>query len=463
MPRKCIDLESQPGFQEIYAPNMQRAIDEGLSGYSGTGVVDWGYDQDEVVKPPPRIKDESTKPRRKRKDFSRGKDESWRANRVRRQLFEAEEIGNPKGIFAQSIINGISNRGLDFIGRFLEANPLNTITWHGNKKKTSHFSVSGADGKFTFNITMKRGKSKIVSRVARHEFGHFVDYVLGLMAYKYDTRSQALYFSDLFPAFGEAFQKEITRLGLEPKKTVKGTGKEFIDKLVEDLVGPVDKITSQGLGIGSMNDILSEAAGILDIADAMTGGAWASRKFGGGHGIKYYKLKDADINGNPRLHETFANLFESWSSKDKRSWKRMKKYFPELTKEFDKMMSIYGDTTTIFNSANPTAPTPTTTTTTTAPDNLRLNRLQNRPIIKDLPFVFMEHLKGVALDDRIEFWEYTDDEIVSEARYFQSKYDGNIGFEEQEDLAGLNGKEIQKTRRREYNQIKRFISKWSKN
>jgi hypothetical protein len=75
----------------------------------------------------------------------------------------------------------------------------------------------------------------------------------------------------------------------------------------------------------------------------------------------------------------------------------------------------------------------------------------------------MEHLRGVALDDRIEFWEYTDDEIVSEARYFQSKYDGNIGFEEQEDLAGLNGKEIQKTRRREYNQIKRFISKWSKN
>jgi len=356
--RKCIDLANQPGFQNIHSPEMQQAIDRGLSqaqdrglkGFSGTRVVDWGYDPEEVVKTPPRIVDNSTKPRRKRKDFSRGKDESWRANRVRRQLFEAEEIGNPKGIFAQSIINGLSDKGLDFIGRFLDANPLNTITWHGNKKKTSHFSVSGADGKFTFNITMKRGKSKIVSRVARHEFGHFVDYILGLMAYKGDTRSQALFFSDLFPAFGEAFQKEITRLGLEPKKTVKGTGKEFIDKLVEDLVGPVSKITSQGLGIGSMNDILSEAAGILDIADAMTGGAWASRKFGGGHGIKYYKLNNPKKVGNPRLHETFANLFESWSSKDKRSWKRMKKYFPELTKEFDKMMSVYGDPTTIFNS-----------------------------------------------------------------------------------------------------------------
>ena len=355
--RKCITLEDQPGFQNIHAPVLQQAIDRGLSGHSGTGKVDWGYDPSEVDKNPPRIPDESNKPRRKRKDFARGKDESWRANRVRRQFFEAVEVGNPKGILAQRIIDGMSDKGLDFVGRFLDANPLNTITWHGNKNKSSHFSVSGEGGKFRFNIVMKRGKSKILSRVARHEFGHFVDYVLGLMAYKGDTRSQGLYFSDLFPDFAEAFQKEITRLGLEPKKTVKGTGKEFLDRLVEELVGPVDKITSQGLGSGSMNDILSEASGILDIADAMTGGAWASRKFGGGHGIKYFKLNNPKKVGNPRLHETFANLFESWSSKDKRSWKRMQKYFPELTKVFDEIMSVYGDPTTIFNSVNPTAST----------------------------------------------------------------------------------------------------------
>ena len=348
--RKCITLEDQPGFQNIHAPVLQQAIDRGLSGHSGTGKVDWGYDPSEVDKNPPRIPDESNKPRRKRKDFARGKDESWRANRVRRQLFEAEEIGNPKGIFAQSIINGISDKGLDFIGRFLDANPLNTITWHGDKSQPSHFSVSGVGGKFTFNITMKRGRSKLVSTTARHEFGHFVDYVLGLMSYKGDTRSQALFFSDLFPAFGEAFQKEITRLGLEPKKTVKGTGKEFLDRIVEELVAPASKVTRQGLVKGDLNDILDDASGILDIADAMTGGAWVSRGFGGGHGIKYYKLNNPKKFGNSRLHETFANLFESWSSKDKRSWKRMKRYFPELTKVFDEMMSVYGDPTTIFNS-----------------------------------------------------------------------------------------------------------------
>ena len=41
--RKCIDLESQPGFQDIYSPVLAQAIDRGLQGHSGTGVVDWGY------------------------------------------------------------------------------------------------------------------------------------------------------------------------------------------------------------------------------------------------------------------------------------------------------------------------------------------------------------------------------------------------------------------------------------
>ena len=42
--RKCIDLESQPGFQSIYAPEMQQAIDRGLTGHSGNPKnIDWGY------------------------------------------------------------------------------------------------------------------------------------------------------------------------------------------------------------------------------------------------------------------------------------------------------------------------------------------------------------------------------------------------------------------------------------
>ena len=55
--RKCIDLESQPGFQSIYAPQMQQAIDRGLAGHSGTGVVDWGYEDLGITTRPTRKPD----------------------------------------------------------------------------------------------------------------------------------------------------------------------------------------------------------------------------------------------------------------------------------------------------------------------------------------------------------------------------------------------------------------------
>jgi hypothetical protein len=41
--RKCVSLEDEPGFQQIYSPILTQAIDRGLMGHSGTGVVDWGY------------------------------------------------------------------------------------------------------------------------------------------------------------------------------------------------------------------------------------------------------------------------------------------------------------------------------------------------------------------------------------------------------------------------------------
>ena len=372
MPRKCINLESQPGFQEIYAPNMQRAIDEGLSGYSGTGVVDWGYDQDKVVKPPPRIKDERTKPRRKLKDFSRTINESRQANRVRRLLFEAEETGNPKGIFSENIIGGLSDKGLDFLARFLEANPLNSIEWHGNKSKSSAFNrkSQGSGNPYKTTIIMKRGRKKRISRVARHETGHFIDYILGLMISPADSRNPNYFFSDLSPSFGTAFQNEFDRLGLGDKKT----RKEFLDSVVEDFIAPVEKLEKMGLASG-LENVLSDAAGVMDIVDALTGGAWALRGYGGGHGTKYYSLKDQLNHGNSRLHETFANLFEAWSSKDRKSWQRMKKYFPELTKEFDKMMDVYADPTTTFNKVTGIG---SSGPRTTAPNELT-NPSMNRP------------------------------------------------------------------------------------
>jgi hypothetical protein len=55
--RKCIDLEDQPGFEQIQSPVLMQAIDRGLQGFSGTGVIDWGH-----IPPVPK-----TKPGRKAK------------------------------------------------------------------------------------------------------------------------------------------------------------------------------------------------------------------------------------------------------------------------------------------------------------------------------------------------------------------------------------------------------------
>jgi len=86
-----------------------------------------------------------------------------------------------------------------------------------------------------------------------------------------------------------------------------------------------------------------------------------------------------------------------------------------------------------------------------------------RPIIKGLKkcLVLEDQIQFViGADDEKEVWEYTDQEIIDEAKYVQSKYDGDIGFDEQEWLEGEDGKEAQKIARKEYNSVKRFIKKW---
>jgi len=51
--RKCINLEDQPGFASIYAPQMQQAIDRGLLGHSGNPKnIDWGYNLPKPIEVP---------------------------------------------------------------------------------------------------------------------------------------------------------------------------------------------------------------------------------------------------------------------------------------------------------------------------------------------------------------------------------------------------------------------------
>ena len=87
--------------------------------------------------------------------------------------------------------------------------------------------------------------------------------------------------------------------------------------------------------------------------------------------------------------------------------------------------------------------------------------MKDRKIIKDLPLVLEEQLRIIAGDDGINYWEYSDKEIIDECKEHQLRYDGGIGFDEQEMLSGDYGIEDKKIAQKEYRDIKRFNKKYN--
>jgi hypothetical protein len=89
-----------------------------------------------------------------------------------------------------------------------------------------------------------------------------------------------------------------------------------------------------------LGDKRSELDGYMDILDAMASGAAHDATVGlnawtgglTGHSKAYYD------GFRTRFSETFANLGEAWSASDRTSWNRMKKDFPSLTREFERIM-----------------------------------------------------------------------------------------------------------------------------
>jgi len=89
---------------------------------------------------------------------------------------------------------------------------------------------------------------------------------------------------------------------------------------------------------------------------------------------------------------------------------------------------------------------------------------KNRPIVEDsrkIQELYVQLNEVIGVDDNKEDWEYSDEEIISEAKYVKSQFDGGIGFDYEEILAGEYGTdEERKFLRKQYNQIKRFLKKW---
>ena len=67
----------------------------------------------------------------------------------------------------------------------------------------------------------------------------------------------------------------------------------------------------------------------------------------------------------------------------------------------------------------------------------------------------------IAVDDKIEPEDMSDELIISEAQYVLSKFIGGIGFEQEEEYRGEHGAEQQRWARGNVRAIKAFLKKYA--
>ena len=90
---------------------------------------------------------------------------------------------------------------------------------------------------------------------------------------------------------------------------------------------------------------------------------------------------------------------------------------------------------------------------------------QDRQIVKDLlncDELYHQFINVICIDDNKSVEEYSNQEIIEEAKYVKTKYEAGNGWIHYDMISGEDGREAQKVARKEYNQIKRFIKKWEK-
>ena len=89
---------------------------------------------------------------------------------------------------------------------------------------------------------------------------------------------------------------------------------------------------------------------------------------------------------------------------------------------------------------------------------------QDRQIVKDLlncDELYHQFINVICIDDNKSVEEYSNQEIIEEAKYVKTKYEDE-GWIHNDMMIGLDGEDAKKVARKEYNQIKRFIKKWEK-
>lgn len=158
--------------------------------------------------------------------------------------------------------------------------------------------------------------------VARHEYGHHIDYELQRLKVDY---SFPVAISTTDKEFAKAFNSDKRKLGVVNKDRRKKASAEIIDDLYDVKLKSIGGTMTSKLRI--KND---ELANFSDIIDAMTLGKFQDRYGVFGHGSKYYKG-----NKDAQLKEAFANLYALRNTDE---WPRVEKYFPKMAKRFDELL-----------------------------------------------------------------------------------------------------------------------------
>ena len=158
--------------------------------------------------------------------------------------------------------------------------------------------------------------------VARHEYGHHIDYELQQLRTPYPF---PVAISTTDDGFKKAFNADKRTLGVVNKDRKREASAEIITDLYDVELKSIGGRMTAKLKI--KND---ELANFADIVDAMTAGKFQDRYGGFGHGSEYFKG-----NKDGQLKEAFANLFALRNTDE---WPRVEKYFPKMAKRFDELL-----------------------------------------------------------------------------------------------------------------------------
>jgi hypothetical protein len=181
----------------------------------------------------------------------------------------------------------------------------------------------------------KLGKEiKKLNGTLEHEYGHHVDYALGM-------KETGLSGTSISPKiFEKSLKQERSKLAFG--LTTSTTNFSILDRNLKKITGEIyekSKVrTKDDLIIEEYIPKFEGATLVSDIVDALTRGYYQDKFYAWGHGQKYYRRKNIDAE------EIFANLF-GLSAPDKTEARDyLNKNFPELTKAFDGVMLEFART-----------------------------------------------------------------------------------------------------------------------